>query len=47
MVVEAFDVPAVRCVATDRTTVLVGRNVLNHFVAVLDGKRLTFELTDT
>ena len=47
MVVEAFEVPAVRCVAADRTTVLVGRNVLNHFVAVLDGKRLTFELTDT
>lgn len=27
-------------------TVLVGRNVLNHFVAILDGKRLTFELRD-
>jgi len=42
MVVEGFDVAAVRCVATNRTNVLVGRNVLNHFVTILDGKRLTF-----
>jgi predicted aspartyl protease len=43
MVVEGFDVAAVRCVATNRTNVVVGRNVLNHFVArvLLDNVILT------
>jgi hypothetical protein len=44
--VEGFDVPIVRCVAADRTTVLVGRNVLNRFLLVLNGKHLTFDLQD-
>ncbi|MBI3822994.1 MAG: aspartyl protease family protein [Planctomycetes bacterium] len=43
---EGFDLPSVRCVAADRTTVLVGRNVLNRFVLILDGKNLTFDLQD-
>jgi hypothetical protein len=44
--VESFDLPSVRCVAADRTTVLVGRNVLNRFLLILDGKHQTFDLQD-
>ena len=46
MRVEAFDLAVVRCVAADRTTVLVGRNVLNRFILILNGKQLTFDLQD-
>ena len=31
---------------TDRSNVLLGRNVLNRFVITLDGKNLTFELSN-
>lgn len=34
----------VRCVGVNRTTVLLGRNVLNEFVVILDGPNLTFEM---
>ncbi len=44
MVVEGLDLPAVRCVAAARSDVLLGRNVLNHFVIKLDGPALLFEL---
>jgi len=43
---EGFDLPSVRCIAVDRTTVLVGRNVLNRFILILDGKNQTFDLQD-
>jgi Aspartyl protease len=43
--VEGYDLPAVRCVATDRRDVLLGRNVLNRFVIVLNGPELRFEMT--
>lgn len=46
LTVEGFDLPAVRCVAADRTDVLLGRNVLNRFTITLDGKNLAFELQD-
>lgn len=46
LTVEGFELPAVRCVAADRSNVLLGRNVLNHFIITLDGKRLGFELID-
>jgi predicted aspartyl protease len=46
LLIESFDLPSVRCVAADRTTVLVGRNVLNRFRLILDGKNLTFDLQD-
>lgn len=46
MTVEGFPLPSVRCIATDRADVLVGRNVLNRFVITLDGKRLSFQLVD-
>jgi len=42
--VEGFDLAAVRCIAADRSDVLLGRNVLNRFIIILDGKNLTFEL---
>jgi hypothetical protein len=44
--VEGFALPSVRCIATDRTNVLLGRNVLNRFIVTLDGKSLTFALQD-
>lgn len=43
--VEGFQVTSVRCIATARADVLLGRNVLNRFFITLDGKRLTFALT--
>ena len=44
MRVEGFNVPVVRCVASPRKDVLLGRNVLNRFVILLDGPNLTFSL---
>ncbi len=46
LAVEGFDVPSVRCIATTRNDVLLGRNVLNRFLITLDGKNLSFELKD-
>jgi len=46
LTVEGFALPSVRCIATDRTNVLLGRNVLNRFIVTLDGKSLTFALQD-
>jgi predicted aspartyl protease len=44
--IEGFPVASVRCIATARGDVLVGRNVLNRFFITLDGKRQTFELSE-
>lgn len=44
LAMEGHECLAVRCVAVERTTVLVGRNVLNRFVLALDGGKLRFEL---
>ena len=41
---EKFELKSVRCIASDRSDVLLGRNVLNRFYIILDAKRLTFEL---
>ena len=42
---EQHEVPVVvRCVATERTNVLVGRNVLNRFIITLNGQALRFDL---
>jgi predicted aspartyl protease len=46
MTIEGFPVASVRCVATARADVLVGRNVLNRFFITLDGKRQTFGLSE-
>lgn len=37
---------SVEVVAVPTDTVLVGRDVLNHFIVTLNGKTLTFELQD-
>jgi predicted aspartyl protease len=47
MQLEGFVLASVRCIATERRNVLLGRNVLNRFVISLDGKRLFFELKDS
>lgn len=44
MTVEGHALPAVRCVAAERRDVLLGRNVLNRFTIVLDGKRSRFTI---
>ena len=46
LTLEGFVLATVRCIATNRSDVLLGRNVLNRFLIILDGKNLTFELTD-
>lgn len=44
--VEGYPIPLVEVVASRRADVLLGRDVLNHFRITLDGKMLTFEMTD-
>jgi predicted aspartyl protease len=46
LTVEGFNAPMVRCVATQRTNILLGRNVLNRFVILLDGKNQIFDIGD-
>lgn len=41
---EGLIIPTVRCIAANRSDVLLGRNVLNRFLIILDGKNLTFEV---
>ena len=41
---EGLVLPTVRCIAANRPDVLLGRNVLNRFIIILDGKNLTFEV---
>ena len=44
LTIEQHDLPASPCVAVLRETVLLGRDVLNRFNIVLDGKNLRFTL---
>jgi predicted aspartyl protease len=46
LTLEGFVLATVRCIAANRADVLLGRNILNRFLIILDGKNLTFELTD-
>lgn len=46
LAIEGFDFASVRCIATNRTNALIGRNVLNRFITILDGKTLTFDIKD-
>lgn len=46
LIIDSVDLPSLRCIATNRANVLLGRNVLNRFAATLDGKNLTFDLID-
>ena len=41
---EGNDLSAIRCIAANRSNVLVGRNVLNRFIVTLDGRNLRFDL---
>ena len=45
MTVESFPLATVRCIASVRDNVLLGRNVLNRFLITLDGKQQFFTLT--
>jgi predicted aspartyl protease len=41
-----YTLRAVRVVAAPRATILLGRDVLKHFIITLDGKAQTFEMVD-
>lgn len=41
-----YHIPMVEVTVSPRQDVLLGRDVLNHFILTLDGKDLTFELQD-
>jgi predicted aspartyl protease len=42
--IDGNELVAVRCIASDRGNVLIGRNVLNRFLITLDGIKLLFKL---
>ena len=44
--VAGYHFPIVEVTASPRQDVLLGRDVLNHFILTLNGKDLTFELLD-
>jgi hypothetical protein len=44
--VAGCTIEMLRVTEASRRQVLLGRDVLNHFVATLDGKNLTFDLVD-
>lgn len=44
LVIEGFNLASVRCIATNRANVLVGRNVMNRFIITLNGKALSFDI---
>jgi predicted aspartyl protease len=41
-----YTLRAIRVVAAPRSTLLLGRDVLAHFIITLDGKAQTFEMVD-
>jgi len=44
--VAGYSLSSVRVSSSKRSDVLLGRDVLNHFILTLNGKDLTFELQD-
>ena len=44
--VAGLRLPPMRVIASHRSEALLGRDVLNHFIIILDGKALTFEMRD-
>lgn len=44
--IEGYKLRSVKVVSAPRKTILLGRDVLNHFIITLDGKALTFEMQD-
>jgi predicted aspartyl protease len=47
LVLHQWSFTGVEVIANDEDYVLLGRNVLNQFVTVLDGKRLVLELRES
>jgi predicted aspartyl protease len=43
-VLEGDQIAVMQCLAVERETVLIGRNVLNRFIITLDGRNLRFSL---
>ena len=44
LIVDNHELTSVRCIATNRQNILLGRNVLNRFLVILDGRKLRFDL---
>lgn len=44
--IAGFALEAIKVVAVPRDTILLGRDVLRHFIITLDGKAQTFEMVD-
>lgn len=44
--VESYTIQDVEVTVSPRKDVLLGRDVLNHFILTLDGKNLSFDLQD-
>lgn len=44
--IDGLRLDNVKVIATSRTDVLLGRNVLNQFIITLNGKTLTFDMED-
>ncbi len=44
--VAGYSLSSVRVSSSKRSDILLGRDVLNHFILTLNGKDLTFELQD-
>jgi predicted aspartyl protease len=44
--IEGYPVSDVEVIALPRQDAILGRDVLNQFIVTLDGKELTFEVTD-
>lgn len=43
---KGYSFPYTEVLAVDRQNVLIGRDILNQLKLILDGKNLTFEITD-
>lgn len=44
--IAGYTLRSMRVVAAPRDTILLGRDILNHFIITLDGKARTFEMLD-
>ncbi len=44
--VAGYTIQGLKVTAAQRPQMLLGRDVLNHFIATFDGKNLTFDLVD-
>ena len=44
--IVGYPISGVEVIAMPRTILLIGRDVLSHFILTLDGKNMTFEMID-